>query len=99
MIWLLRWVNVRLRPRWSNANDVLPRWIGICRSLKKENSFLNFGKDLAELVAVSVEGGVNGRFHAGIDRRGAAKVATTFFGNTLSQVAGPAAAMHRLPFG
>lgn len=47
-------------------------------------------------VAVTVQGSVNHRLHAGVQRGGASKIATALAGDRLSKVAGPAAAMHRL---
>ena len=49
-----------------------------------------------DLVAVAVQGSLNGGLHARVDRGRATQVSTSFLADALSQVTGTTLAVHRL---
>ena len=49
-----------------------------------------------DLVTMTVQGCLNGRLHAWIDRGRATQISAAFLGQTFGQVAGPAVAVHCL---
>ena len=53
-----------------------------------ESRRLSLPQGTEKLVAVAVQSGMDGGFHALVDGRRATQIAATFFGQTASQVAG-----------